>query len=76
MTGATIVNRPSMSAEEFGFALLLSIPVGAGVSTAMLRVTERGFTDPLVAGPGAVTALSLFAFLVIALHSGGNRRSE
>lgn len=74
MTGSTIVTRPSMSAEEFGFALLLSIPVGAGVSTAMLRVTERGFTDPLVAGPGVVTALSLFAFLVVALHSGENRR--
>jgi hypothetical protein len=62
-----------MSAEELGFALLLSVPVGAGVSTAMVRVTGGSLTDPLVAGPGLVTAAVLLGFFLVALRMGENR---
>lgn len=63
-------NDATVSAEEIGFALLLSVPVGAGVSTAMLRVTEAGLLTPIVAGPGLMTALVLFGFLLVALLRG------
>jgi hypothetical protein len=63
-------NDAAVSAEEIGFALLLSVPVGAGVSTAMLRVTGAGLLTPIVAGPGLVTALVLFGFLLVALLRG------
>lgn len=63
-------NDAAVSVEEIGFALLLSVPVGAGVSTAMLRVTEAGLLTPIVTGPGLVTALVLFGFLLVALLRG------
>jgi hypothetical protein len=64
-----------MKPTELGFALLLSIPVGAGVSTAMLRVVGGNVTDPLVAGPGIATALGLLAFLLLALETGQDERA-
>jgi hypothetical protein len=64
-----------MTPTELGFAILLSVPVGAGVSTAMLRVTGGGIADPLVAGPGIVAALILFAFVLVALETGQDERA-
>lgn len=64
-----------MKPAELGFALLLSIPVGAGVSTAMLRVVGGNVTDPLVAGPGIATALGLLAFFLVALETGQDERA-
>lgn len=59
-----------MNLEHLGLAVLLSVPVGVGVSTAVLRTTGRQPFDPWVLAPGLVTAAVLFAFVVVAVHTG------
>lgn len=49
-----------------GYALLFSLPVGVGVSAAVMRMSGGGVFDPLVALPGAATAAAIFLFVLLA----------
>lgn len=59
-----------MNVEELGLTVLLSVPVGLGVSTAVIRTTGRAPADPVVLGAGLTTAAILWAFVVVAIHTG------
>lgn len=54
-----------------GWALLFSVPVGVGVSTATMRMSGQGPFAPGVVAPGAVAAVAVFA-LVFAIGRGGD----
>lgn len=53
-----------MNRTELGYAVLLSLPVGVGVSVGMLKATGQGLADPLVVGTGIVAALAVFVLAV------------
>ena len=53
-----------MNIEEFGFALLLSLPVGFGV-TAAIMVSTDAQTPLLAAGSGFVVTVAVFALVVV-----------
>lgn len=59
-----------MERTTLGYAALFSVPVGVGVSLAVLRMAGGGLTNPIVAGAGAVAALVLFVFVVAMLATG------
>lgn len=59
-----------MDRTELGYALLLSLPVGVGVSIGFLKATGQGLTDPLVVGAGAVAALAVFVLVVAGVAIG------
>ena len=48
-----------MNVAEFGWAILLSLPVGAGVWLAVLK-TSAGRGDLLAVGAGAAAAILVF----------------
>lgn len=52
--------------ELLGWALLFSVPVGVGVSLAVMRMSRGSAADPLVFVPGVVAAAAVFAFVALA----------
>jgi hypothetical protein len=58
--------RPGVDRTAVGYALLFGLPVGLGVSLAMLRSTGGGVFDPLVAVPGLVAGGALFLLVLAA----------
>ncbi|MGM0592367.1 MAG: hypothetical protein ACQETI_12220 [Halobacteriota archaeon] len=48
-----------------GYALLLAVPVGVGVSVGMMRATGGGAFHPFVFGGGILTAVVVFALVVL-----------
>lgn len=54
------------SRERLAWALVFSVPVGAGIGVATARMSGRGFTDPLVAGAAVLFAAPLFAIVFTA----------
>ena len=60
--------------ERLAWALLFSVPMGAGISLATGRMARAPLSDPLVFGSGAVAAVALFA-LVFGM-TGVNQRAE
>lgn len=59
-----------MNRTELGYAALLSLPVGIGVSVGFLKATGQGLADPLVIGAGAVAALAVFVLAVTGVAVG------
>ena len=59
------------SREVLGWALLFSVPVGVGVSMAVMRMSGGGLFEPLVALPGIVAAVVVFAFVALVGRDGG-----
>lgn len=59
-----------MDRTELGYAVLLSLPVGVGVSMGFLKATGGELTDPLVVGAGVVAALAVFALAVLGVAVG------
>lgn len=57
--------------EVFGWALLFSVPVGVGVSLAVMRMSGGALLDPIVVLPGVVAAAAVFAFVALAGRDGG-----
>lgn len=57
---------PGVDRTALGYALLFGLPVGVGVSLAMMRSTGGGVLDPLVALPGLVAGGILFAVVLVA----------
>ena len=57
---------PGIDRTALGYALLFSLPVGVGVSLAMMRGTGGGVLDPLVALPGLVVGGTLFVLVLVA----------
>lgn len=53
-----------MNLEEFGFALLLSLPVGFGVTAAVMVSTDAQ-TPILSAGAGLVVTVAVFALVAV-----------
>lgn len=49
--------------ERLGWALLFSLPVGAGIGLATSRVAAVPLDDPLVVGSGLLFASVLFALV-------------
>lgn len=49
--------------ERLAWAVLFSLPVGAGVALATARMARAPPTAPVVVGSGAVTAAILFALV-------------
>ena len=56
------------------YALLFSVPVGVGVSVAVMRMTGGGFTTPVVGLPGLATAAAIFAFVFLVARGGSPER--
>lgn len=52
------------------YALLFSVPVGVGISAGTMRMTGGGFLTPIVAVPGVVATVCIFAFVVFAASGG------
>lgn len=50
--------------EELGFALLLSVPPGVGITGFAAAVLEGGAVTPLAVAAGFVTWLALFVLVV------------
>lgn len=59
-----------MDRTELGYAALLSLPVGVGVSVGFIKATGHGPANPLVIGAGAVAALAVFALAVAGVAIG------
>lgn len=59
-----------MHGERLGYALLLSVPVGVGVSIGAWKV--RGRLDPLVVGAGLVTTLAILLVLAASFLTDDN----
>lgn len=59
--------RTTPDRTGLGYALLLSVPVGVGVSMGVLKAAGGGLWSPLVVGSGIVTALAIFSFVVASL---------
>jgi hypothetical protein len=59
-----------MNRAELGYAVLLSLPVGAGVSVGFIKATGQGPADPLVIGAGAVAALAVFTLAIAGVAVG------
>ena len=57
---------PGVDRTAIGYALLFGLPVGLGVSLAMMRSTGGGVLDPLVAVPGLVAGGTLFLLVLAA----------
>jgi uncharacterized membrane protein len=55
--------------ERLGWALLFSVPVGAGVALGTVTVTDDP-SSPYVVGSGVVAAAVLFAFVYLAASTG------
>lgn len=52
-----------MRRADIGWALILSIPLGLGVSVGLLKVTAGRITS-LVIGGGALTVIAVFLLVV------------
>lgn len=52
------------------YALLFSVPVGVGISVGTMRMTGGGFLTPIVAVPGVVATVCIFALVVLAARGG------
>jgi hypothetical protein len=59
-----------MNRTELGYAALLSVPVGAGVSVGFIKATGQGPATPLVIGAGMVAALAVFVLVVAGVAVG------
>lgn len=59
-----------MDRTEFGYTVLLALPVGAGVSVGFIKATGEGPADPFVIGAGALAALAVFVFAVAGVAVG------
>lgn len=56
-----------MNREELVWALIFSVPVGLGVSLAVLKASG-GRLSLLVVGPGLLTMIVLFLLVVGGVH--------
>lgn len=67
------------TAEKIGYALLLSVPPGVGVTGFVATRTAGGDLTPLALGAGGLTALVIFLVVVLIAFTGpeeGDRRPE
>lgn len=59
-----------MTLSELGYAVLFSVPAGVGVSMGVFGLVGGAATNALVVGSGVVTALAVFAFVVLIVVTG------
>ena len=59
-----------MDRSALGWALLLSVPPGLGVTSFATRVTEQGPIAPLPVAVGFATTVVLFGFVLLVLGTG------
>ena len=53
--------------SEIFWSLFLSIPVGIGVSLAIMRSTGGNLTEPLVFVPGLLSFLFIFLIIILSI---------
>lgn len=56
--------------ETIGFALILSVPPGVGVTAAVSLRTAEGTLTPLALGAGVLTFAGLFLLITVGASTG------